>query len=646
VFPISFFIAFPCGLVAAFLKALIDAEQLQDWATPDGILKESTAWGSVQFLVGFLIVFRTSQAYARFQDGIAYVHQMRAHWYSACASAVSFCKASETTIAKHVVFEHTIIRLVSMLHAVALSEVEDCSSKNDPSQVQAFRYPLLDAAALDLETLEMIRDSDTRVELAYQWILNLLVDNNKCGVLAGVPAPLLATSYQHLEDGMVAFNEAIKVSTIPFPFPYAQTCDWILVLHWVLTPIIVSAWVGNMLWAFIFAFLQVFILWSLNAIAIEIENPFGLDANDIDAEQMQDQFNHSLCLLIHPSAMRTPALQKDLAASLDALATRSGQLLAATGTAKNSIGSVEHDNMWRATSANLRRRQSLQDVWNDMDENQMAVLQGIPLGSKPSLALAAVNERNERSSSSAGSGMLSSSDAGTSRRTSFRRDGTQSPDVEDVVRFQQQRSTSIPSPVNRALYSSEGQNIPHVLNATSGKSQPVRRYNSRERRRRRGSHGNTSSPTKSQYFMGRIISIFGGRTTPEALPESYETVGCDSRSSGVQRARREYSGGRLPSGGSDESVASSQSKSSRSQSKWMPLKTKSQILPPDDNAPTGPQSTRPTQLLGSMEVQQETNSGLARPSVVFVVATHDERGDTSGRPPPEEQGPRLASVAI
>eukprot|EP00971_Amphidinium_carterae_P213713 4241190-Amphidinium_carterae.1 len=38
----------------------------------------------------------------------------------------------------------------------------------------------------------------------------------------------------------------------------------------------------------------------------------------------------------------------------------------------------------------------------------MAVLQGIPLGSKPSLALAAVNERNERSSSSAGSGRCKS----------------------------------------------------------------------------------------------------------------------------------------------------------------------------------------------------------------------------------------------
>ena len=34
--------------------------------------------------------------------------------------------------------------------------------------------------------------------------------------------------------------------------------------------------------------LQVFILWSLNAIALEIENPFGFDANDIDAQAMQE----------------------------------------------------------------------------------------------------------------------------------------------------------------------------------------------------------------------------------------------------------------------------------------------------------------------------------------------------------------------
>ena len=34
--------------------------------------------------------------------------------------------------------------------------------------------------------------------------------------------------------------------------------------------------------------LQVFILWSLNLIAIEIDEPFGRDTNDIDGDRMQD----------------------------------------------------------------------------------------------------------------------------------------------------------------------------------------------------------------------------------------------------------------------------------------------------------------------------------------------------------------------
>jgi len=55
-------------------------------------------------------------------------------------------------------------------------------------------------------------------------------------------------------------------------------------------------------------FIQVFILWSLNFIAVEIENPFGTDPNDLDGEYMQEEMNRNLIMLLQPSSIRIPQL--------------------------------------------------------------------------------------------------------------------------------------------------------------------------------------------------------------------------------------------------------------------------------------------------------------------------------------------------
>ncbi len=100
----------------------------------------------------------------------------------------------------------------------------------------------------------------------------------------------------------------MKITEIPFPFPYAQACDCILVVHWILVPLVTSVWVANPIWAAVFTFIQVFILWALNLTAIEIDHPFGKDGNDIAGGFMQKQFNESLRLLVSEDTRRTPMI--------------------------------------------------------------------------------------------------------------------------------------------------------------------------------------------------------------------------------------------------------------------------------------------------------------------------------------------------
>merc|ERR1719422_54896 len=79
-------------------------------------------------------------------------------------------------------------------------------------------------------------------------------------------------------------------------------------MHAVISPMVTSEWCTNSFWAFMFTFMQVAVMWSLNLVALEIENPFGRDANDIDGKKMQEEMNRHLLLLLKPSTERTPHL--------------------------------------------------------------------------------------------------------------------------------------------------------------------------------------------------------------------------------------------------------------------------------------------------------------------------------------------------
>jgi len=346
VFPTSFAIALPCGILTAILRMCLDFGYLLPMTEVDGrnIIKDNSCWSGFTFLVGFLVVFRTSQAYSRFWDGCTSTHQMRAEWYDACSALCAFCKYSTASTEAIAKFQHLMIRLFSMLHAVALADIED-SNKAAVEDVAAFRYELVDVGGIDVESLRAVKHSDAKVELVFQWIQQVIVENISTGVLC-IPAPILSRSFQEIANGMVAFHEAIKISTIPFPFPYAQVCDCLLIFHWLVTPVVVAQFVETPWWAALFSFLQVFVYWSLNAIAVEIENPFGMDANDIDAVAMQTDLNRHLLLLLEESTRRTPHLARHLTNKIPVL---------------EELENVTHS-----------CRASLLDVWEDIDQGTEA----------------------------------------------------------------------------------------------------------------------------------------------------------------------------------------------------------------------------------------------------------------------------------
>jgi len=345
VFPKAAGIAAACATLACVLREFLGANAI-DLSGAHAPLKEYAAWSSFSFLVGFLIVFRTSQAYLRFCEGSASAHHMRAAWFDACSCLVAFCKCSQKSVEVTAEFQQLLVRLFSLLHAVALAEIED-SHKEEVENVEAFTFEIIEADGLDEQTLRTLLLSKHRVQLVYQWIQSLVVEHVGAGVLS-IPPPLLSSAFQQISHGMVSFHQADKINRIPFPVPYGQVCNGVLAIHWLLLLFVGPQWVTELPWLFIFTFIQVFILWSLNFIALDLQNPFGQDATDLDCRSTQRQMNKHLRLLLKPETQRTPKLTSSPVSSQAPLRDARG------------------------------RRASLLDVWRGLEVGQGFV--PIPLG--------------------------------------------------------------------------------------------------------------------------------------------------------------------------------------------------------------------------------------------------------------------------
>lgn len=270
---------------------------------------QKAAWLIYSSLVGFLIVFRMSQAYTRFWAGCAAVHRMRVDWFMSCALLMAYCRTSTASHHRVRTFQGKLIRLCSLMHAAALAELEQINVHEVESfeQIHAFQFELLDPAGFDEETLRSLKISHQKVELCFAWFMMLMVQSHDEGVCKP-PAPVLSQAMQMACKGMDAFEDALRITCIPFPFPYVQSCDLLILLHCLMTPVVMVSWCELPFFAGVLTFLQVFCIQALDNIALEIEDPFGQDVNDLDCSEMQRQMNNHLVLLLRGKVKPLPEL--------------------------------------------------------------------------------------------------------------------------------------------------------------------------------------------------------------------------------------------------------------------------------------------------------------------------------------------------
>jgi hypothetical protein len=124
-----------------------------------------------------------------------------------------------------------------------------------------------------------------------------------------MPAPIVSRIYQEIALANTAFRQALKIARVRFPFPYAQLLEMVKVFVILVTPLVIlsktevthsvaQAWL-NTFWSMLHTFFVAFNFVALTKVAQEMEDPFGVDPNDLPLLSMHDALNFRLERLLH-----------------------------------------------------------------------------------------------------------------------------------------------------------------------------------------------------------------------------------------------------------------------------------------------------------------------------------------------------------
>jgi len=301
VFPKSFGFALACSIVSVICHQLLHAFDLQEKVQVGD--KGTTVLGMFTFVLGFLLVFRTQQAYSRWWEGGTLLQELRGEWFNAYSSLLAFASTDVKVAYEVMKFQHRLARLFSMLYGAGLAQVSSLDRKE---------FEVIDLEDFDIESLRLLDCAHDPCEVALQWIQRLIGEADRQKLIVVAP-PILSRVYNQLGNGIVKLNNARKITNFPIPFPFAQMITVMLLMHWAVAVVICSTSIESPIWAALLSFSVIISFWSINFIALELEDPFGDDPNDLPMQDMQADLNASLKELLKNYASSAPEFDFNVA---------------------------------------------------------------------------------------------------------------------------------------------------------------------------------------------------------------------------------------------------------------------------------------------------------------------------------------------
>lgn len=297
--PLALCWAVPSALAAVCLRLLLEHFE---WDRPD-VSGYATFYSSYTAALAFLLVFRTQSAYSRWWNGGELLLQVQGSWFTAFSGLLAFCSSETEKSAEVEEFQHLLIRLFSLLHCAALQQIAVMEDED---------FQIIGTDGISEAALVHLESSNHRCEILMQWIQKLVVNQIEGGVLSIAP-PILSRTFQELGKGLVDYQNARKINEFQFPLPFAQMISILLMGTTMVTPFLACFLVENTVFVGIVSFIVPLVFWGVNLIAIELEMPFGDDANDLPMHEMQINFNDMLKSLFGDQARHPPVFTFDAA---------------------------------------------------------------------------------------------------------------------------------------------------------------------------------------------------------------------------------------------------------------------------------------------------------------------------------------------
>lgn len=351
VFPRSSAYAFVSAAIALALLLHFRSQGYED-ADLESLIQHPFAVQIYAICLGFVIVFRTTIALGRYWEGMTHFETMASKWVDAYMQICAFVNASLKCWAVGTLQHEELLEMKSrLLHwftllcstavdvmqgeeandiciedwrVVPLKQAREVASRPLHSSSESSssllgssdeKHPgkfgnedIVILGAISPEEMELLHRSSDKVLLIVEWI----VEEISMQIVKGrmkIPPPILSRVYQELSNGMLGFNQGMKIAAIPFPFPFAQMLSLLLCSFIMICPLMVVVFTRSSQvypWAVSACILDFFAILGyigLNEIAIELENPFGDDVNDLpllDAHRDMIISLHEIYLTVRP----------------------------------------------------------------------------------------------------------------------------------------------------------------------------------------------------------------------------------------------------------------------------------------------------------------------------------------------------------
>ena len=272
----------PRCLPQAVLGALIGIMPvLYNSAFGDIILDSSAYFSGITLVLGFLLVFRTQLAYDRYWEGRTTIQIMMSKLEDVAIHGKTFVRGADRKI-----WQRELANLLLTYMIFVMADLRGMLDLDD----------IIERYALQMKSQQrhMLYPHHYRPYVVMGWIVEHWVKQSVKPDGIATSDPIQSRTYEILSEAQLAYNGAQKIQTTPFPFPLMQVCGMLLHVYMFSAPLVIGTFLNNFYLSAILSFFSVLGFFALNKTSEEMEDPFGIDPNDLPLEHFIKIFRFHL----------------------------------------------------------------------------------------------------------------------------------------------------------------------------------------------------------------------------------------------------------------------------------------------------------------------------------------------------------------